>query len=317
MSGLSAIARGAAVRPRPRRGPRIPADPLEQSPRFLGLGRSLTFPHRQWRARDPQRTVFFDEGEGPPLVLVHGLGGNATHFELILGPLLRHHRVIGLDLLGCGWTDKPHVTYSAALLRRHLEQFLDFAGLGQVSLVGHSMGAGLSTWLALEQPERVRALGLISPVGLTPLPLHLRLGGPLMLRQALLQPLFRHGSRAMLAQNFVASERQNPRVRWFLDSSVRDEPHAPNVRDFARVSATLVRDLLRLDLSARLARLRAPVLALFGEGDRLVAPLRPRVEALLPGARTAVVRGSGHLPMVEQPEQTLAELEPFLRRHAR
>ncbi len=57
------------------------ADPLDQSAGFLGVGRSLTFPFPQWRARDGHRTVFFDEGRGPAQVFVHGLGGKATHWE--------------------------------------------------------------------------------------------------------------------------------------------------------------------------------------------------------------------------------------------
>lgn len=286
-------------------------DPLDPAAGFLGLGRSLTFPYPQWRARDRYRTVFFDEGDGPPMVLVHGLGGNATHWELLLEELVRGHRVVGLDLVGCGWSAKPRLRYTPELLTDHLLDFLERRGVGRAVMLGHSLGAAVVTELALRRPELVAGLVLLAPVGLTPVPRWLRLASPLVLHRRLLFPLFRHHARAVLRSNFMASEQQSARVRWFLDSSARDAPGGPNVRDFARVTETLCPALLRHDLWGRLPRLLAPVLAMAGEGDRLTAPALDRMDGI-PRLTRVLIQRCGHMPMVERPSHVMRELRPFL-----
>jgi pimeloyl-ACP methyl ester carboxylesterase len=287
------------------------AEPLDETAGFLGLGRSLTFPFAQWRGRDRFRTVFFDEGCGPALVFVHGLGGNATHFEALAKALASRHRVIGLDLVGCGWSAKPDLhRYTPALLTGHLLEFLDRLGVSRAVLLGHSLGCAVVTSAALLRPGLARGLALIAPVGVVPPPRLVRLLSPLVLRRRLLNAVFRHQPRAVLRGNFVAGEGENERVRSFLDGAARDADGGPNVQDFARVTETLCAELLRLDLSPNLARLDAPVLALAGDGDRLTAPALERLRA--PNLTRALIERCGHMPMIERPEEVLSLLNGWL-----
>ncbi len=287
-------------------------DPLDLT-LALGTGRSDRFPFPQWRAGDRFRTVYFDEGSGPALVLVHGLGGNATHWELVAGPLAEQHRVVALDLVGCGWSAKPQLDYSVALLRDHLLQVCDDLDLVGATLVGHSLGGAVCAAAALRRPGHFRSLALVCPAGLVPTPRLLRLASTAVLRRRLLYPYFRYASAMALQSWFVDRARDNPDVRWFIDSTVSDAAGGENLKSMSRVTESLVPDLLRGETGRSLHALDLPVLALLTEADRLTNTRQAR-QALdrIPHVRRATLPACGHLPFVERPAQFLAHLRRFL-----
>lgn len=286
--------------------------PLPVNGPALGLGRSPSFPFTQWQDDDPYRTVFFDEGQGDPLVLVHGLGGNITHWELVAQALARRRRVLALDLVGCGWSAKPRGPYTVAMLAAHLSDFLARRKIQRATLLGHSLGAAVCAKVALEQPDLVCSLALICPVGLVPLPAWIRMSHRLVLNRRLLYPVFRYGAKRVLAGNFHQGPRRNENARWFVDSTGTDAAGGRNVSDLARFTESIMADLSRADLSGRLAELRGPTLVLCGEQDRLTAPVLDQL-ATLPRARRVMLPGAGHLPFVERPEAFLSQLQVFLQ----
>jgi pimeloyl-ACP methyl ester carboxylesterase len=297
-----------------REQPRHPElELLDERTGFLGMGRSLTFPFPQWRDNDAYRTVFFDEGEGHPVVFVHGLGANATHFERVAVPLARRYRTVGLDLVGCGWSLKPRVRYTVDLLRDHLLSFLDRRGIERATLVGHSLGGAVCLAAGLRRPSRVDGVVLLCAAGVARLPAYMRLAAPVMLRRQLLYPFFRFGHSFILDNVFVDHENDNEHVRWFRRSALRDAPGYPNLDDFVRVCETLCPDVARRDYSPRFRSLPFPVLGVWGDSDRLtsVGPVLMNL-GRIPRVRTVVVRRCGHMPMVERPEETLFHLERFL-----
>lgn len=277
----------------------------------LGLGRSASFPWPQWRDQDPHRTVFFDEGQGQTLVFVHGLGGNATHWEPVVDALAPGRRLVGLDLLGSGWSAKPEVPYSLEMLRDHLIAFVERRGIFGAVLVGHSLGAAVVTLAALARPDLARALVWVSPVGVLPLPSLMRLAAPKLLHQSLIFPFLRYMPRTVLGRTFSEGPRRNPHVRWFLDCTARDASGGSHVRDLARFTEAIAPSLARSDLTEEIPRLHLPILALAGEKDSLTAPFIRRL-GLREGLRTALIPNSGHVPFVEQPEAFLRSLLAFL-----
>jgi pimeloyl-ACP methyl ester carboxylesterase len=298
--------------PEPWRGRAPRPERLDESGRFLGMGRSLTFPFRQWRDVDQHRTVFFDEGRGDPIVFVHGLGGNATHFEPILPRLGERHRIIGLDLVGLGWTAKPDVPYRVEMLRDHLLDFLDRHHVERPTLVGHSLGGAVCLSAALARPHGFRSLALLCAAGVAPLPAWMRLAAPVFLRRWLLFPTLALGANVILDNVFVDHPRDNAQVRWFRESVTRDDPGYPNLYDFARVCESLCRDLTHHDFSAELASLELPVLAIWGDRDKLTCRGSVLAEVgRIPRIRTVMMR-AGHMPMVERPDETLFHLERLL-----
>jgi len=280
---------------------------------YLGLGRSFSFPFPEWRDSDPYRTVFFDEGEGRTVVFVHGLGANATHYERIVEPLSRRYRVVGLDLVGCGWTRKPEMDYSIDVLCDHLLSFLDRRGIEHATLVGHSLGGAVCLEAATRQPARVDGIALICAASVARLPGYMRAAAPLMLRRRLLYPFLRLGFDWILSHVFVDDPQDNEHVRWFRNAALSDAPGFPNLLDFARVCETLCPDVARRDYSPHFPRLPMPVLALWGDHDRLTS-IGPVLMNLgrIPRVRTVVLPRCGHMPMVERPEETLFQLERFL-----
>ena len=255
----------------------LPGDePLDERAGFLGMGRSISFPYPQWRAKDPYRTVFFDVGEGPStIVMVHGLGANATHFEPVVRRMANRHRVIGLDLVGCGWSRKPKVDYNVELLRDHLLDFLDRRGIGRCTLVGHSMGGAISLAAALKRPGQFDGLALLCAAGVAPLPRWMRAGARFALKKEILLPSLVLGSSFIVRNVFVTRAREND--------------------------------------SDQLKHLHMPVLALWGDHDKLTAvPSVMRSLDNIHSVRTVMLKRCGHMPMIEYPEQTAWHLERFI-----
>jgi pimeloyl-ACP methyl ester carboxylesterase len=297
-----------------RRLPLEQEEPLDESQGLMGVGRSTTFPFPQWRAADEFRTVYFDVGKGPStIVFVHGLGGNVTHWEYVAKYLARRHRLIGIDLPGCGASLKPRRRYTLDLLRDHLLGFLARRGVTRATLVGHSLGGAVCLASTVQQPALVERLVLIGAAGVAPLPRWMSVAAPLFLRESVLYPTLLLGHETILKHVFVDGD-ENEHVRHFRRMALRDDPGFPHLRDFARVCCSLCRDIVNRDYSDEIPRLRQPILALWGEADQLT-PL-PDVKRSLARARHArmiVLERCGHMPMIERPQDVLYQLERFFK----
>ena len=103
---------------------------------------------------------------GPPLVLLHGVGDNALDWRWVMPTLARTHRVYAPDLPGSGGSIKPDVDYSPAFFTQFLSVFLDALEVDRVAVVGNSLGGLVGLRLALSEPSRVNAVGLVASVGL-------------------------------------------------------------------------------------------------------------------------------------------------------
>lgn len=104
--------------------------------------------------------------DAPPVVLIHGLSGQLQHFTYGVAPLLeRNFRVIALDRPGCGYSERDSDALAALPEQaRMIGEFLDTLGIENPVLVGHSLGGAVALALALDRPERTRALALIAPL---------------------------------------------------------------------------------------------------------------------------------------------------------
>src|SRR5262249_25094190 len=101
------------------------------------------------------------QGRGPVVVLVHGLGGFAESWRGTLDLLAGRADVLALDLPGFGLSAKPRTRYDLDFFVRALHGFLNAVGVGQVSLVGHSIGGAVAVAYALTHPTRVDRLALL------------------------------------------------------------------------------------------------------------------------------------------------------------
>ena len=113
---------------------------------------------------------YWQSGEGPDLVLVHGLGGNLAGWHLTMVPeLQQHYRVTTYDLRGHGRSDAPRSGYTTGDMAEDLCGLMDALNVGPARIVGHSWGADVVLHFALLHPERASQLVLIEAALLAPL----------------------------------------------------------------------------------------------------------------------------------------------------
>lgn len=114
-------------------------------------------------------TNLHDVGSGAPVVLIHGSGPGVTawaNWRPVIPALSRHRRVIAPDMVGFGFTERPHdVEYNLDLWIKHLTGILDALNLEVVDLVGNSFGGALSLAFTIKFPKRVRRLVLMGSAG--------------------------------------------------------------------------------------------------------------------------------------------------------
>ncbi|MCS7082478.1 MAG: alpha/beta hydrolase [Bacteroidota bacterium] len=244
---------------------------------------------------------------GEPVLLVHGFGGSTVSFEPLLDSLAaRGYRCYAVDLLGFGLSDKPNgADYSHPAQARRLVALLDELGLKAVHAVGHSMGGSVLAHLALLAPDRIRSLALIAPAIATeprgPAGIgRLILGLPpvsTLLKRRIRESL--SGPEAMAALRLAYYQPDSAL------SAERLERYRRPLKTPGWESALLgmLRDSRRNALAPeRLRGVRAPVLLLWGEADRIV-PIRERdrLRELFPVVYEATIRRTGHLPAEEAP----------------
>ena len=114
-------------------------------------------------------TNYHDEGEGFPLLLVHGSGPGVSawaNWRLVIPELSKNRRVIAPDMVGFGYTDRPEgIELNMKTWVKQAVDFLDALGLDKVDIVGNSFGGALAIAMAIEHPKRVRKLVLMGAMG--------------------------------------------------------------------------------------------------------------------------------------------------------
>jgi len=103
-----------------------------------------------------------EEGAGFPLVLIHGLNGDLTGWALVIPELAKHFRTLAIDVRGHGESGKPDQLYSIKEFSQDLKEFLSKMQIAQAHILGLSMGGAIAQQFALDYPQMVRALILVS-----------------------------------------------------------------------------------------------------------------------------------------------------------
>ena len=247
-------------------------------------------------------------GSGPPIVLVHGLGGSSANWRGVL-QLLPGRRVLVPDLPGHGDSPAPGAASTVDTFVDGLAEAIARETAEPALVVGHSFGGLLAARLALSHPSRVRGLVLVAAAGISTSSRATRRYVALTTRvrpARLARPLVkRYGTRrrvrrALLGPWFVSDADALPTDA--TRSLFRDvHRHA----DIVAAGRAMTRDDLRTDLSA----IACPVVVLWGARD-LQLPLSDGFElARRTGAPIRVVADCGHLLLVERPDAVVAALE--------
>ncbi|MBO1074351.1 alpha/beta fold hydrolase [Roseomonas marmotae] len=246
------------------------------------------------------------QGGGAPLVLLHGLFGQAGNFGAVQKALAAQgRRVLALDLRNHGAS--PHdPVMGYAEMAADVAETLQAHGAAPADVVGHSMGGKVAMMLALTRPELVARLIVvdIAPVDYPPA---YRPYAEAMLAMEMRPGLTRREADAVLAGAVPSAG-----VRGFLLQNLRLGEHPGWRIGLAEIAAALPQIEAAPDFPPG-ARFDSPVLVLAGENsDYIREEHRPLFRALFPALRFGRVKGAGHWVHAEQPEGFLAALGTFL-----
>ena len=229
-----------------------------------------------------------DRSDGGTLVLVHGLGGSAENWALVLRELSRGRRVLAVDLAGFGRTPRPVEGMRFSVLVRYLARTLEALGVEHAAVAGNSLGGAVAIRYAAEHPDRVEHLFLLDSAGLLE-------GVPPVLEpgdRAEAQELWDvtvGGSLPGFVLDDLLRETRNPSRMAYLHS---DEP---------------------TDVREDLPRITAPTTIIWGENDRLIPPsYGAALRDAIAGSELILLPDVGHVPQSQAPRRVVEIIDQRL-----
>ena len=257
-------------------------------------------------------------GEGPVVLLVHGIAGSSATWSRVIPDLAERYTVIAPDLLGHGESAKPRGDYSLGAYASGLRDLLAVLGHDRATIVGHSLGGGVAMQFAYQFPQICERLVLVASGGLgkevNPFLRAVSLPGseyllPLVLHRSLHDAMGKVGrwfGRLGLQGGEIAQEVW--RSYTALTEIHGQMAFVHTIRSVIDVRGQRVSARDRLYLAAEV-----PTLIVWGDRDRIIPVSHAHVtHELIPGSRLVVVEGAGHFLPVEQPAAFLEAMQDFL-----
>lgn len=257
-----------------------------------------------------------------PIVFLHGLGSYLKFWRYQLDAFAASgHRVIAIDHLGFGKSDKP-ATYPYDIVSQSeaLAEVLDQLGIEAPILVGHSMGAHIAMTLAINHPDRAKALVLVSPAGLE----RFSTRDKLWFRRVFSRVLIHGADETALWDSIRYNNfnRWKDDYEWLIEERARVAGNA-DFDDYAYANVRAVQGLLDTDfVRANLGRITKKTIILFGDMDRLIpnrflhaAPTRRVMEFGHEGiadSELVELEGCGHTAQIDCAEEVNREIYRFL-----
>jgi pimeloyl-ACP methyl ester carboxylesterase len=242
-------------------------------------------------------------GTGSPVVFVHGLGFTSDMWHYQIPVLAREYQVVSFDTRGHGRSDKPSGPYDLQMYVDDVMALADLLRIDKAVYIGLSMGGGIVQSIALQHPDRVTALGLLST------------GSDLddRIRNRLLENADRVEAMGMTAivdqvLSYWAPRSLDERVddvRRVMEDEMANDPMA---------WAAAARANAGRDLTAQIDAIKCPVLYIGGTGDKSTPRRADTYRRLLADVEVHVLEGVGHLLPLEAPAQVNAIILDFLRR---
>jgi pimeloyl-ACP methyl ester carboxylesterase len=251
---------------------------------------------------EPAASRTAGQGELEPIVFVHGLAGQWQNWLENIPRFAQERRVIAPDLPGHGLTPMPRDQITISGYGRCVNALCEKLDLGRVDMVGNSMGGFVSAEVAIQFPERIDQLVLVSAAGIgsadvakMPIMTIGRLMGAIAThttardRSIAARPRSRHHSLALVAR-YPSRLKPDLAYEAFFKGAGK-----PGFLDALRAN-------LNYDFRDRLPEIRQPTLIVWGENDSII-PVRDahEFERLIPDSRKVVMRATGHVPMAERP----------------
>lgn len=252
---------------------------------------------------------YAEQGNGEPLVLLHGIPTWGYLWHSVLPALARTHRVLVPDLLGFGYSDKgDRFDRSIARQAEMLDGWMQRLGVERADIVAHDIGGGVALRLATLFPQRVRRLCLMNAVCYDswPVEMMLQLGHPSVYRKVSAETAIK-GLKMALKQGFASSPSDE-----LLDGVVA--PYTTEVGKLSLVrNAAALNTNLTTEITALLPRMESRTLILWGVED-VFQPVHygERLAWDIPDARLVRIPEARHFVMLDQPDAVERHLSDFL-----
>jgi len=248
--------------------------------------------------------VYLEGGQGEPLMLLHGFGGDKDNFTRVARFLTPHYRVIVPDHIGFGESSHPQdADYSAGVQAARIRTLAKALGITKLHIGGNSMGGHISMMYAALFPDEVNSLWLLDPGGIWSAP-----------SNGLREIIVKTGENPLLAR----SEDEFAKIFAFV---MADPPFIPrpllNVMARERIHNYELEKRIFKEITADSAEkyvtgLKTPTLIVFGDKDRVINPATAEVlHKLMPCSEVIIMKGLGHLPMIEQPRKSAEDYLKF------
>ena len=250
------------------------------------------------------------EGQGEPLLLIHGAFSSLHTFDNWTPLLTKHYQVIRLDLPGFGLSDSMQGhDYSIKAMVEFLTKFLDQLGIDQCHMAGSSLGGWLAWEMALRKSKRVNKLVLIASAGFMEemsIPLPFKMARTPVLGKVMKYAIKKSVLRKFLNEVFVDQKKVTDELvdRYYDLFTKEGNPEAfyslANGKYQSRTN--------------KLKNIKAPTLIMWGEEDAWL-PIENGYwfQVCIPDSQLVVYEGVGHIPMEEAPGRTARDLLKFLK----
>jgi pimeloyl-ACP methyl ester carboxylesterase len=240
------------------------------------------------------------EGDGEPVVMIHGLGGSTNTFTPLVSAFARNKRV-RFDLPGSGRSSRVEGPLSLEKFLQATRRAMAAAGLEKAHVVGHSMGTIIATHLASAEPGMVKSLALFGPLLAPPDQARPNIKA----RAAKARAEGMQGIADALLQSSISSETRTKRLSAV--AFVRESLMAQDPDGYAR-SCEALAEMQAADAS----KIACPTLLVTGDEDVVSPPQTVRMMAQkIAGSRVEALRGCGHWTPVEKPDECIALLKQF------
>jgi pimeloyl-ACP methyl ester carboxylesterase len=272
----------------------------------------------QYRVIHGYRRAFIHTGQGPAVLLIHGIGDCSNTWKEVITRLAPHFTIIAPDLLGHGRSDKPRADYSVAGYANAMRDLLSVLGIDRATVVGHSLGGGVAMQFAYQYPERCERLVLVSSGGVCPEvnPL-LRLAA--VPNADLILPLLRLPVTRLLSHAVFGLMHglgtNLGRDARFLMRVFDSLPEVTARRAFVRTLRSVVdwRGQAITMLDRCYLTQGMPTLLIWGARDAVIPCHHAHIaHTAMPGSTLEVFADAGHFPHESEPDRFIQLLSDFL-----
>ncbi len=267
-----------------------------------------------------KQVAYVEKGKGKNIILIHGLGGNISHWTNNIKPLAKTFRCIALDLPGYGHSDKNKDTANIDLLGFYADVVLEFIrkkSLKDITLAGHSMGGQIAVIAALKDQSKVKHMVLVSPAGLETFTMQ----EAQLLTSTTPSSVFEKQDEAAIRASFKRNfYNQVP------EKLVQERLKFKDCRDFSKYAIAVskgVQGMFQHPVKDQLKNIKQDVLIIYGNEDahipnKYLHPSLSLSEVVkngtdnIPVSKSILINNAGHLVQYEQPDELNKAIRNFV-----